>query len=140
MGRVLMLVVVLGVALVATRSCATDGDVTSDEAIEIAQAVQVFEPDDIQVRFFRQGVPKSVPLWAVSLYQGTATAPTKVRSSSSTPEPATSSTTVSDATLAPYGAIVHTRRRNHGDGDIHRVRPVSYVHPVNTLAWWRRAA
>lgn len=79
LGRALILAVVLGVALLATRSCATDGDVSADQAIEIAQGVQAFEPDDIQVRFFRQGVPKSVPLWAVSLYQGTPTSPTRVQ-------------------------------------------------------------
>lgn len=68
----------LAVALLAARSCGSSGDVTSEQAREIASGVQAFEPDEVQVRFFRQGV-NADPLWAVSMYQGTARRPTRVQ-------------------------------------------------------------
>lgn len=75
----LILVAVLAVAGVAARSCADSGrDVSSEEAIAIARDVAVFTPDEVQVRFFRRGVP-SEPFWGVSMYQGTATQPTRVQ-------------------------------------------------------------
>lgn len=79
LGRVLILVAVLVVAGLAARSCAQSGrNVSPDEAIEAARQVALFEPDDVQVRFFRRGVP-SEPFWGVSMYQGTATRPTLVQ-------------------------------------------------------------
>jgi hypothetical protein len=69
---------VLAVALLAARSCGSSGDVTSEQAVEIAHGVRSFEPDEVQVRFFRQGV-NADPLWAVSMYQGTPRRPTRVQ-------------------------------------------------------------
>jgi hypothetical protein len=58
---------VLLLAFLASRSCAgTRGDVDQDEAVEIAKEEVAFEPESVQVRFFRRGIP-SVGLWAVSL-------------------------------------------------------------------------
>lgn len=54
-------------------------DVTKDEAIAIARTVAVIEPERIQVRFVRRGVPTSHGFWAVSLYRGPETKPTVVQ-------------------------------------------------------------
>jgi hypothetical protein len=79
LGRIAMLVAVLGLALLAARSCAdTTPEVTQDEAVEIAMGVKTFEPDDYQVRFLRQGV-QAQPVWVVSMYQGDPRTPTKVQ-------------------------------------------------------------
>ena len=78
LGRVLMLGVVLVLAFAVTKGCGSDGSLDADDAKRVAQSVQTFEPDQVQVRFFRRGV-NSTPLWAVSLYQGTAKRPTRVQ-------------------------------------------------------------
>jgi hypothetical protein len=71
-----ILVAVLAVAAVVARACTGDaGNISQDEAIERARAVAVFEPDEIQVRFLRRGVPPR-GYWAVSMYRGTAERPT----------------------------------------------------------------
>ena len=80
LGRILMLGLVLLVALFAGRSCANGApDISKEEAIEIARGVGTFEPDAIQVRFLRQGAPRSFGIWAVSMYQGEAINPTRVQ-------------------------------------------------------------
>ena len=67
LGRILILAVVLVVALVAARTCASrDTDVSQDEAIEIAQREVDFEPERTMVRFTPRGID-SRPYWAVSL-------------------------------------------------------------------------
>jgi hypothetical protein len=67
LGKVAILVAILLVAFLASRSCASaTGDIDQDEAIAIAKGQVDFEPEQVNVRFFRQGVP-SRPFWAVSL-------------------------------------------------------------------------
>ena len=59
---------VLLLAFAATRSCASsEGQITEQEAIEIAKREVPYEPDRTQVRLVRRGVPQSRPFWAVSL-------------------------------------------------------------------------
>jgi hypothetical protein len=66
LGRILILAVVLLVAFVATKSCASrDSEVDQDEAVEIAREEIDFEPDRTMVRFLPRGV-NSRPFWAVS--------------------------------------------------------------------------
>lgn len=77
-GRAVMLAVVLLLAFAVTKGCGSDGSLDADDAKRVAQTVQTFEPDEVQVRFFRRGV-NSTPLWAVSMYQGTAKRPTRVQ-------------------------------------------------------------
>jgi hypothetical protein len=77
-GRLALLAVVLVLAALAARSCGSDGTVSNERAAEVARSVQQFEPDEVQVRLFRRGVDAD-PLWAVSLYKGTARAPTRVQ-------------------------------------------------------------
>jgi hypothetical protein len=79
LGRVLLLAAVLAAAALAARSCAdTSPDVSKEAAIESAREIAVFEPESVQVRFVRRGVP-SRGYWAVSLYQGPARQPTRVQ-------------------------------------------------------------
>jgi hypothetical protein len=67
LGRILVLLVVLAVAFIAAKSCASrDTEVSTDEAIEIARQEIDFEPDRTMVRFTPRGVD-SRPFWAVSL-------------------------------------------------------------------------
>jgi hypothetical protein len=65
--RVLVLLVVLALAFVATKSCASrDTNVDSDEAIEIARQEIDYEPERVMVRFTPRGFD-SRPFWSVSL-------------------------------------------------------------------------
>jgi hypothetical protein len=65
---VLILVAVLLVAFIATKSCARqENDVSQDEAVAIAKEHVDFTPDDYQIRYVPQGIPP-VYFWAVSLY------------------------------------------------------------------------
>jgi hypothetical protein len=67
LGKVALLLAVLLLAFVASRSCASrDTDVSQDEAVEIAREEVDFEPDRVSVRFLPRGV-QSRPSWAVSL-------------------------------------------------------------------------
>jgi hypothetical protein len=67
LGRILLLVAVLVVAFVASKSCASrDTEVESDEAVEIAREEVDYEPDRVMVRFTPRGID-STPHWAVSL-------------------------------------------------------------------------
>lgn len=67
LGKVAILVAILLVAFLASRSCASSGGrVDLDEAVAIAKRQVDYEPERVNVRFFRQGVP-SRPFWAVSL-------------------------------------------------------------------------
>ncbi len=66
LGRVLVLLVVLGIAFVAAKSCASrDTDIGTEEAIVIAQREIDFEPERTMVRFTPRGID-SRPFWAVS--------------------------------------------------------------------------
>jgi hypothetical protein len=59
------------VALIVTRTCASqDNLVSDDEAVAVARAQIDFEPEQTSVRFLRQGVP-SRPYYAVSFSTGT---------------------------------------------------------------------
>ena len=67
LGRVLLLLAVLAVAFVVSKSCAsrdTAGD--SDDAVEIARGEVDYEPERVMVRFTPRGID-STPHWAVSL-------------------------------------------------------------------------
>jgi hypothetical protein len=66
LGRIVILAVVLAIAFVAAKSCASrDTEVGQDEAIEIARSEVDFEPERTMVRFTPRGVD-SRPFWAVS--------------------------------------------------------------------------
>ena len=66
LGRIVILLVVLAVALLALKTCASqDTAVSQEEAIEIARQEIDFEPDRTMVKFTPRGVP-SRPFWAVS--------------------------------------------------------------------------
>jgi hypothetical protein len=66
LGRIVILVVVLAIALLVAKSCASrETDVGQDEAIEIAREEIDFEPERTMVRFLPRGVD-SRPFWAVS--------------------------------------------------------------------------
>jgi hypothetical protein len=65
--RVAIVVIVLALALLVSRSCAGGGDeISQDEAIAIAKEEVAYEADRVHVRFFRRGIP-STGFWAVSL-------------------------------------------------------------------------
>jgi hypothetical protein len=71
LGRVALLALVLGVALIATRTCASAGrDVSNEEAIEIAKDNASFVPcADVrcaQARFVQRGIPPR-SYWGVVL-------------------------------------------------------------------------
>ncbi len=69
----------LVVALVVARSCGSSQPaITKEQAIEIAKREIAYEPDGVQVRNVGQGVPVERRIWAVSLYQGSATRPTRL--------------------------------------------------------------
>jgi len=79
LGRILILAVVLGAAVLAARSCADNNpDISQERAVAIALSVATFVPDDHQVRFLRRGIP-SQGVWVVSLYQGDPRQPTRVQ-------------------------------------------------------------
>lgn len=70
-GKLLILAFVLLVALLASRSCASNADeVTQDEAVELAIGKASFEPcaEEVcrQVRYVQQGIPP-VGYWGVVL-------------------------------------------------------------------------
>ena len=74
-----MLLAVLVLAFGVSRSCGSVGDeISSDKAIEIARAQVDFEPDHEQVRLFKKGL-KAHPYWAVSVYKGSRSRPTRCR-------------------------------------------------------------
>lgn len=77
LGRIAILVAVLLVALLVSKSCGDNhADVPSSEAIDIAKHQVDFVPDGVQIK----NVPTSLQqqrAWVVSLYTGTATAPEK---------------------------------------------------------------
>lgn len=70
-GKLVLLAIVLLVALVASRSCASNsGEITQDEAVELAIENASFEPCEQeicrQVRYVQQGIPP-VGYWGVVL-------------------------------------------------------------------------
>jgi hypothetical protein len=67
LGKVALLLAVLLLAFVASRSCASrETEISRDEAVEIARGQIDFEPDRVAVRFVPRGVDAQ-PTWAVSL-------------------------------------------------------------------------
>jgi uncharacterized membrane protein YkoI len=74
-GKALALLAVLVVAFFAARTCASSqGEISKDEALEIARERVSFEPDGTQIRNVAQGVPVR-RVWAVSFYTGEPTSP-----------------------------------------------------------------
>lgn len=66
--RIGVLVAVLLVAFLVTKSCARqENKISQDEAVAIAKEHVDFTPDDYQIRYLPQGLPP-VYFWAVSLY------------------------------------------------------------------------
>lgn len=64
--RIAVLVAVLLVAFLATKSCARQGHkISQDQAVAIARKEIDFEPSRYQVRYLPQGVPP-VYYWAVN--------------------------------------------------------------------------
>ena len=65
--RIAALLVVLLLAFLASKSCASrDTEISQEEAVEIARDQIDYEPDRVGVRFLPQGF-QSRPSWAVSL-------------------------------------------------------------------------
>jgi hypothetical protein len=78
--RLAALLIVLLAAFIASHSCADSSPaISKDAAIEVARSVQDFTPDQVQVRFVQEGAPSPRGVWAVSMYQGTASNPTRVQ-------------------------------------------------------------
>lgn len=68
LGKAALLLGVLLLAVAASRSCASsEGQISKEEAIEIAKREVAYEPERTQVRLIRRGLPQSRPFWAVSL-------------------------------------------------------------------------
>ncbi|MDQ3858207.1 MAG: PepSY domain-containing protein [Actinomycetota bacterium] len=77
-GKAAILVALLLVALLVSRSCGSSAPaVTKEQAVAIAKREISYEPDGIQVRNVPRGVPQR-RIWAVSLYTGTAERPDRV--------------------------------------------------------------
>ena len=67
LGKIAILVAILALAFVASRSCASVGNkISQDEAVAIARQEIDYAPDKVQVRLFKRGF-QSAPFWAVSL-------------------------------------------------------------------------
>jgi hypothetical protein len=67
LGKVAIILAILLVAFVASRSCASVGDrISQEEAVSIAKRQIDYTPDKVQVRLFKRGL-QSRPFWAVSL-------------------------------------------------------------------------
>jgi len=68
LGKVAILVAVLAAAFLVSRGCASPGDISKEEAVEIAAKQRLgFEPECHQVRFGREGV-NAAGVWRVSLW------------------------------------------------------------------------
>ena len=73
LGRIVLLALVLGLALIAARTCASAGrEISNEEAIEIAKENAKSEPcSDVrcaQARFIQRGIPPRA-YWGVVLYK-----------------------------------------------------------------------
>jgi hypothetical protein len=67
LGRIAILALVVVAAVLVSRSCgSTETEVSQDEAIAIAKDAVAFEPNNVIIRFLKQGL-QSKPFWAVSL-------------------------------------------------------------------------
>jgi peptidase YpeB-like protein len=67
LGRIAILLAVLLIAFVASRSCASVGNrISQDEAVAIAKKQVDYVPEKVQVRLLKRGI-QSRPFWAVSL-------------------------------------------------------------------------
>lgn len=80
LGRVAIIAVVLGFALIAARSCGGPGDkaLTRSEAVDKAGTVAVFDADGVQVRYVQRGIPPR-GTWIVSFYDGPVKDPVTVQ-------------------------------------------------------------
>jgi hypothetical protein len=68
LGRVAILLAVLVVAFLVSKSCGSSGDrIGQDRAVEIAIGELDFEPECKQIRFVRRGI-QGASYWAVSLW------------------------------------------------------------------------
>jgi hypothetical protein len=62
LGKLLLLALVLGLALVSVRTCgSSQGEIDADEAIELARAEVSFEPCAEQRCAIVQSVPRGIP-------------------------------------------------------------------------------
>ena len=78
LGRLLLIVAVLAVALLSARACRSTDGVSSGRAVALAREEASFAPDRTQVRLVQRGIPPRA-YWAVSLYDvDTRGRPTKV--------------------------------------------------------------
>jgi peptidase YpeB-like protein len=67
LGRVAILVLILLLAFVASKSCAGVGNrISQEEAVTIARKHIDYTPERVMVRLLKRGV-QSRPFWAVSL-------------------------------------------------------------------------
>jgi uncharacterized membrane protein YkoI len=67
LGRVAILLAILVVAFVASRSCASvDTPLSQDEAVAIAKKQVSYTPEKVQIRLLKRGI-KSHAFWGVSL-------------------------------------------------------------------------
>ena len=67
LGRIGIVLAVLLIAFVASRSCASVGNrISQDEAVAIAKRQIDYVPEKVQVRLLKRGL-QSRPFWAVSL-------------------------------------------------------------------------
>ncbi len=76
-GRIALLAGVLALAFLAARSCGSSQEgISSERAVAIAIEEASFTPESHQVRLVQQGIPPR-DSWAVSLYDGPPSAPTR---------------------------------------------------------------
>ena len=67
LGRILVLLAVLVLAVAVSRSCgATEAKISQDEAIAIAKREVDFEPNEVIVRFLKRGINQQT-FWLVGL-------------------------------------------------------------------------
>ena len=79
LGRLALVVAVLAIAFVSARACQSQGELSSERAVELARKEATFTPDRTQVRLVQRGIPPRA-YWAVSLYDvDSAGRPTRVQ-------------------------------------------------------------
>jgi hypothetical protein len=78
LGKALAFLGVLVAAFLVARSCGSaQGEISKEEALDIAREEVAFEPAGTQIRSVPKGIPQR-RVWAVSFYTGEATAPERV--------------------------------------------------------------
>jgi hypothetical protein len=80
LGRIAIIVVVLGIAGISARSCGGAGGdpLTRAEAVDAARAVAVVEGKNVQIRYLNQGIPPR-GTWIVSFYDGPVEDPVAIQ-------------------------------------------------------------